>query len=210
MSVMWMLLVSFASGCGHIVCDYKKHYPLIYALKPLTVLLIISAVVVYSSLDAYALCILAGLCFSLLGDIFLMLRKRKFIPGLISFLVAHLLYSYGFYLQLDGSPMHWLYLVYFSLIALIYYGYLYSGLGKLKTPVLFYVSAIVSMAFLSLEVYLSSNNVYALSAFIGAIIFMISDGALALNKFRLPFNAAQLVILSTYYVAQWAIAYSTF
>ena len=37
-----------------------------------------------------------GLFFSLLGDIFLMLPRERFIPGLVSFLLAHLAYVIGF------------------------------------------------------------------------------------------------------------------
>ena len=201
--------LSGLSGIGHIVCEYKKHYPLIYTLKPLTVLLIIIAVGLHSPLNSYAIAIITGLCLSLLGDIFLMLRNQKFVAGLVSFLLAHLVYIYAFYQQLS-TQLHWQNLLYFSLPAAAYFAYLYNGLGKLKIPVLVYVSAIVMMAFVSFEMYLSSVSTYSLAAFVGAIIFMISDATLALNKFKRPFHSAQIVILSTYYVAQWAIAYSTF
>jgi uncharacterized membrane protein YhhN len=209
MMLIVLSALSSLSGIGHIVCEYKKHYPLIYTLKPLTVLLIIVAVGLHSPLDNYATIIIAGLCLSLLGDIFLMLKNQKFIAGLVSFMLAHLLYIYAFYLQLNVQ-LQWLNLLYFSLPAAAYFAYLYNGLGKLKIPVLVYVTAIVMMAFFSFEVYLSSGSVYSLAAFVGAIIFMISDATLALNKFKQPFHAAQIVILSTYYFAQWAIAYSTF
>ncbi len=209
MTLAVLSILSGLSGIGHIICEYKKHYPLIYTLKPLTILLIIVAVGLHSPLNNYATVIIAGLSLSLLGDIFLMLRNQKFIAGLVSFLLAHLLYIYAFYLQLN-EQLQWLHLLYFSLPGAAYYAYLYNGLGKLKIPVLVYVTAIVMMAFFSFEVYLSTGSVYALAAFVGAIIFMISDATLALNKFKQPFHAAQLIILSTYYVAQWAIAYSTF
>lgn len=41
---------------------------------------------------SYALAILLGLLCSLAGDIFLMLPGDRFIPGLVSFLLAHLAY----------------------------------------------------------------------------------------------------------------------
>jgi uncharacterized membrane protein YhhN len=214
-------VLSGLSGIGHIVCEYKKHYPLIYTLKPLSVLLIIIAVGLHSPLNNYALlgnyaplgnyatAIIAGLCLSLLGDIFLMLRHQKFIAGLVSFLLAHFVYIFAFYQQLS-TQLHWQNQLYFSLPAAAYFAYLYGGLGKLKIPVLVYVTAIVMMAFFSFEVYLSSDSVYSMAAFVGAVIFMISDATLALNKFKQPFRGAQIIILSTYYVAQWSIAYSTF
>jgi uncharacterized membrane protein YhhN len=201
------LLLTLLTGFGHIFWEYKKHYPLIYILKPLTILIIITSVIVLSPMDSYARLIIAGLVFSLFGDFFLMLRQQRFIAGLVSFLIAHFIYSYGFYQRLD-IPLQWHYLLYFCVPALLYFAFLYSGLGKLKVPVLVYVSAIVLMTFLSLQVYLTEGTAFALAAFVGALIFMLSDATLALNKFKQPFKAAQLMILTTYYVAQWAIAYS--
>lgn len=203
------LILSLLTGSGHIASEYKKHYPIIYTLKPLTIFIIIVAVVMLSPMDAYARWILIGLTFSMLGDIFLMLKQQRFIAGLVSFLIAHILYIIGFYNQLTTTPQI-LHLLYFALPALAMFAFLYPGLGKLKLPVLIYIGAILLMAFFSLEVYLATPTGFTLAAFFGALVFMVSDATLAINKFRLPFKAAQLVILSTYYIAQWLIAYSTF
>jgi uncharacterized membrane protein YhhN len=37
---------------------------------------------------------------------------------------------------------------------------------------------------------------------------MISDAVLAMNKFRKPFVSAELIILTTYFTAQWLLAVS--
>ncbi|HIC51136.1 MAG TPA: lysoplasmalogenase, partial [Candidatus Marinimicrobia bacterium] len=42
----------------------------------------------------------------------------------------------------------------------------------------------------------------------GAVLFLISDGLLAINRFMRPFRVAQAVILTTYFTAQWLIALS--
>jgi uncharacterized membrane protein YhhN len=197
------------SGITHIITDHKKNYPATYVFKPLTVIIIIAAVFQYTSMDSYAILIIGGLILSLFGDIFLMLKQQKFIAGLSSFLLAHLVYIFAFYQALQSS-VNWLTLSYFALPGLLYYGYLYGGLGKLKAPVFIYVCAIVLMAFFSFNAYLQNPSTAMLAAFIGALIFMVSDATLALNKFKVSFGAAQAIILSTYYTAQWAIAYSAF
>ena len=46
----------------------------------------------------------------------------------------------------------------------------------------------------------------ALPACIGAVLFVISDAVLALNRFRGSFRAAPLLNLSTYFAAQALIA----
>jgi uncharacterized membrane protein YhhN len=49
-----------------------------------------------------------------------------------------------------------------------------------------------------------------LLAMIGAILFILSDTTLALNKFRAPVPQRDLIIMSTYYSAQFLIAWSVY
>src|SRR5947209_5719242 len=46
-------------------------------------------------------------------------------------------------------------------------------------------------------------------AFLGAVLFIISDSFLAVDRFKRHFRSAQLLILTTYFTAQWLIALST-
>jgi uncharacterized membrane protein YhhN len=48
----------------------------------------------------------------------------------------------------------------------------------------------------------------ALLAFLGAVLFLVSDSALAVNRFRGHYKSAPALILSTYFAAQWLIARS--
>lgn len=207
-----LILVSAIFACCHIYFDWQQNTLACYVFKPLTVICMI-IYLAFNTFTApninqdYALIILTGLVFSLAGDCFLMLKPQKFIAGLISFLIAHILYCIGFY-QLINAPLNtnalWLMLI----PILGYYGFLYNSLGKLKLPVAFYVSAILSMTYLSFNVYQQQATTIALLGFIGALLFMLSDSLLALNKFKLPFKLAQPAILSTYYLAQWLIVSS--
>ena len=42
----------------------------------------------------------------------------------------------------------------------------------------------------------------------GASLFLLSDALLAWNRFRVEFKSAQLLVLGTYYAAQWALVLS--
>ena len=42
----------------------------------------------------------------------------------------------------------------------------------------------------------------------GTTLFVVSDAALAINRFAAPYPWSSLVILATYWMAQWAIASS--
>jgi uncharacterized membrane protein YhhN len=50
----------------------------------------------------------------------------------------------------------------------------------------------------------------ALMALAGAILFVISDSVLALDRFELGTKRRQTLVLATYFSAQWLIALSVF
>ena len=83
-----------------------------------------------------------------------------------------------------------------------------SGLGKMQVPVLVYILVILIMSGLAWERHLQLELPQTLFAAWGAILFLISDAMLAWNRFRMELKSAQFFILSTYYVAQSAIAIS--
>ena len=75
-------------------------------------------------------------------------------------------------------------------------------------PVIIYISIIIIMGWMAIERFnsLPTNGTFIAAA--GAILFMISDAVLALNKFRKPFLSAEIIILTTYFTAQWLLAVS--
>ena len=54
----------------------------------------------------------------------------------------------------------------------------------------------------------TADDVRAMLAAIGAALFVVSDSFLAYDRFRQKFRAARIIVLSTYWAAQWLIAYS--
>jgi uncharacterized membrane protein YhhN len=46
------------------------------------------------------------------------------------------------------------------------------------------------------------------AAAVGAVFFVLSDSALAIDRFVTPFHAAPSVVMTTYILAQWLIAAS--
>ena len=57
--------------------------------------------------------------------------------------------------------------------------------------------------------FLLTGQLGSLFAFAGAILFIVSDSTLAIDRFKGHFRSAQLLILTTYFIAQWLIALST-
>ncbi len=87
------ILLAIPAAALHIRAEYLGPQYHVYLLKPLTMVFILLIVVQagWPDFSRYKVAILAGLVCSLAGDVFLMLPSDRFIAGLVSFLLAHLL-----------------------------------------------------------------------------------------------------------------------
>lgn len=169
--------------------------------KPLLLLAIVA-----SALLAIRIC--AGLALSLAGDVFLMLPGDRFLPGLVSFLLAHLAYLGAFTSRLPFAPVVALLVAYGAVGAAIL-AVLWPGLShRLRAPVATYVLVIATMAAGAFARWLERGGSLALAAAAGAGLFMLSDALLALDRFRRSFPGARATVLSTYWAAQLLIAVS--
>src|SRR5829696_1024527 len=98
MLVAVLSILAFFSAVLAVLSAYQKRRLTHYLFKPLTVVLIILIALQakHSTTPFYRQAIIAGLIFSLAGDIFLMLPRDRFIPGLVSFLFVHVFYVAAF------------------------------------------------------------------------------------------------------------------
>ncbi len=183
-----------------------------FIFKPLTTLLIIAyAWPRGGSHTVPRRWLLAGLWLSLCGDVALLWPQRGFLPGLVSFLLAHLAYLVAFTrdgLRFAARPLP--FVLYGALAAIILW-LLWPGVpAALRIPVLAYVLCLASMAAQAAGLALQSRGtpgqrrgaVLAL----GGALFMASDALLATNRFAGPLPLSGLWILSSYWLAQWCIA----
>lgn len=193
----------------------KNWQRIIFASKPAVVLLLILWLVLNGGLENQALYFVVGLSFSIAGDIFLMLPNDKFIPGLISFLLAHIAYILGFNSILPNLTFAGLILTglvginAFAIFRRLSSGLESRGQDSLRIPILIYSIVIGLMLISALLTLVSPNNVWgplpALLVSFGAILFFLSDTLLAWNRFINPISAASLMIIVTYHLAQIAI-----
>lgn len=156
---------------------------------------------------AYKTLVLAGLCFSLLGDVALMFPDKWFTAGLVSFLAAQVLYILAFR-PLPGRPVSPATFLPFVLFGLLMFFLLAPKLGPMKVPVFVYVVAIVTMAGFAAARYVDRGGTPALLAFLGAVLFLVSDSVLAYDRFARKVPGARLIVLGTYFPAQLLIALS--
>jgi len=149
--------------------------------------------------------VLLALVFSLLGDILLMFvdsSPHYFTAGLLAFLVAHIMYIVVFYKNRNTSKTVWGFITLLAIYSLTLFYILKDNLGEMLIPVLIHMLAILSMATMAfLRRGAVPSNSFLL-VFLGAILFMVSDSILALNKFYEPLPFSNLSIMFTYGLSQ--------
>jgi len=193
----------------YIRAEYRGPRRHVYIFKPLTtsLIIIIALTTVPPVSTFYKYVIVAGLLFSLAGDIFLMLPADRFMAGLISFFVAHVAYIVAFASSAGGYTSLWG-LLPFLIYGLIIFGLLAPHPDNLKIPVAAYVMVILLMGWQALGQWIQIDRWGTLLALFGALLFIASDSVLAIDRFKQPFKSARLIVLSTYFSAQWLIALS--
>jgi uncharacterized membrane protein YhhN len=197
-------IIALISAIIMIYAKLRENYLLQYIFKPLTMLGIILIAFFNSATPPtfYQQMIVIGLIFSTIGDV-LLIDSRRFTQGLLSFLVAHICFISAFY-STPNIPSLVFYLVYVAGFLKV----LWKHLDKLKLPVIVYSLALAAMSWLALSKTIEHHNHHTFHAFIGSVLFVASDSLLAFAKFKSSFRFAEVLILSTYFLAQWFIALS--
>lgn len=149
--------------------------------------------------------LLHGLLFSWIGDVLLQ-SEQLFIPGLLSFLTAHIFYII-YFIKIKSQQHSFFKLRPIMLMAVLAYlvefmFILWPYLGEMKVPVLFYGITISTMLSAAMWQYQKLDNKTALFFIAGATLFVTSDSLLAFNRFRASFSMAGVSIMSTYILAQ--------
>ncbi len=201
-----MLFLIAVFAVATILAEYGSNRLYVFFTKPMTTLLIIGLPLLLSPADEnYRRWIMTGLGFSLAGDILLMWPDSLFLYGLIAFLLAQISYITAFTRNISFR-WDWTFLPYLALGIFIYV-FLYPGLGKMAVPVLIYLLVIMLMGWTALQRYRGGMVPHLLAVF-GAVLFILSDAALAFDRFYQAYDLSRLVVLGTYFPAQVLLALS--
>lgn len=155
--------------------------------------------------------IIIALVFSWIGDVTLQLvqfREDFFLIGLGSFLIAQLIYMFAFFSTSGANILRKR--IYLALPVVIYgiliLWLLWDGLGDMMIPVTVYCIVILTMLLGAINRKSKVNPQSFQLVLFGAILFVISDSLIAINKFTQPFELARITIMSAYVTAQFLIA----
>ena len=153
----------------------------------------------------YPKSIIGALMFSWIGDIFL-LFDNYFIPGLISFLTAHVFYIHAFVKTLNTERNKGSFVFFTTILVIAYLStfltMIKGSLGDMMIPVFVYGLVISVMLWVALNrKNKTSSKSFYLTA-IGASLFVLSDSLIAWNMFHAIILYADFLIMITYLSAQ--------
>ena len=148
--------------------------------------------------------LLAALGFCLLGDIFLMLPRDAFIPGLASFAVAQMMLAISFATgETRGGRFVIGLLVVVPVALLLARRFVSSirrvGRSELVAPVVVYLTVISVMAVVAV----AGGSAVAI---VGAVLFMVSDSLIAESRFVKTRSWHPVGIMVTYHLALVGLA----
>jgi uncharacterized membrane protein YhhN len=206
-------VIYFLAGFLFIVLGKQSYFSTAIVLKALIIpiLMILFRINLNSTINHLDKLMFAGLFFSWAGDVILEFSHRNddlFIPGLVCFLLAHIMYLTVFFTT-PGKNIILRNRVYL-LIPVLIYGigfvyYLYNDLAEMRLPVILYSIVILTMLVGAINRLEKVNRTSYYMVLTGAILFVLSDSSIAINKFGHPFESSGLLIMSTYIVAQYLI-----
>lgn len=160
--------------------------------------------------------VVAALVFSWGGDVLLLFQhdSRFFIFGLAAFLVAQALYIFAYRLHqrpVEGPPgaldnvrkLRMALPVLLAGIGLVVV--LYPSLGEYRFPVVAYASVIQAMVIAAIFRWGRTAPASFRTVLAGALLFMVSDAMIAVNKFYAPLPDAGFWIMLTYLAGQLLI-----
>lgn len=156
-----------------------------------------------------------ALVFSWFGDVALMYvykREVYFLVGLGFFAVAQGLYFFSFRKAMYNtgednftSFQHVLNVLPFAIYGIGLMYILWPTLGDLKIPVSVYALLIITMVMGAIYRNNRTNKESFNQVVFGAILFILSDSLIAIDKFYAPMENARVWIMGTYILAQWNI-----
>jgi uncharacterized membrane protein YhhN len=218
-TAFWILMgVAAVAAAADWVAIGTSDHRLLYGAKPAVLVALIAAAAAipssHTDLVDRRWWFLAALVCCLVGDVALMLPRDLFVPGLAAFLAGHALFIVGL-LQPPAPPgvpafafsptglavAAGVVMAVEALPGRVLLTALAGGHRPLIAPVCLYMVAIATVVVLA-------TNVASRPAALGASLFLVSDTALALDRFVWPRPWGTLVVHVTYHLAQMLLVLS--
>lgn len=195
-----LLALTLVAAVADWLAVHHRRQPVVYIAKPLTLVLLTATALALDPDDpTVRTWFVVALVMSLAGDVFLMLPGDLFVPGLGSFLLAHVAYVVGL-LVAGVEPVGLVVgLVVVALALLLVGRRIVAGAGRaepaLRPPVIVYMVVISAMLVCAV------GTLHPL-AVAGAALFYVSDALIGWERFVEARDGGHLAVMVTYHLGQ--------
>lgn len=198
-------VVGLTAAAAHLYGILADHHTLRFITKAVPVLCLIAWLAPFPDADHRRIAMALG--FSAVGDVLLEFQPPFFVPGLVAFLGAQVVYAVAFTAR-DSRP-RWLRALPAALFGLGVFLWLEPHLGALRAPVAAYIVAICVMLWRAWAGLGGAHPRHlAACAALGAVAFALSDALVAYNRFVATTLALEVLLMILYWTAQTLITAS--
>jgi uncharacterized membrane protein YhhN len=205
------LVLFFGLGIVEIYGEVRGIYKITISLRCIMMPLLILFYIFGAPFSNIDWLIVVALIFGLGGDIFLGLKNKEkwFIYGMASFLFNQIFYIISFFLSITdiaAFPLEGLFLfIPVVLIMLINLPKFINKTEEMKIPVLVYIAAILLMHIAAVLRLADYSGLPFVFVYLGSLSFIFSDSFVAIETFGEKFPKIEIVVMSTYFLAQFYI-----
>jgi uncharacterized membrane protein YhhN len=201
----WLILFTISAVAVFTGILFDVHILYTVAKPLLMVTLALYFITASKAYPSWRVYVVIALIFSWGGDVFLMMNDM-FIAGLASFLLAHIFYIIAYHKTGAASgELRPLDIIKFVLFGVVLIWTLYPGLGDMLIPVLGYALVLLTMGIWAHKRRGATSAASFMLVSTGVILFVVSDGLIAINKFAIELPAERILVMSTYIAAQYLI-----
>ena len=211
------ILLFWINALIHVFSIILDHNQLILITKPL-IMPILAGMFFFKTIDVERQVpvsyVYLAMLFSFFGDVLLMFMDQGeiyFITGLTAFLFAQVLYTitYRHYRYKGSNVSGWGIRMIYSFIVIAYTIILcislFPHLGEMLLPVTLYTLTIFGMVIMAIFRQNRTSTLSFYLVFSGAVIFLLSDSIIAINKFMVSVYYERILVIITYMIAQFLI-----
>lgn len=204
MTEAWLGAGAMAGAVAALLVAERHDHAVLRAVAKTSASLIFVAIAAlrFAPGDTYGAWVLAALLLCLVGDV-LLLAERAFTAGLVAFLLGHVGYVVAFSCVVSPASWRFLWVAPVAAASVLATGWLWPHLGRMRGPVLAYVTVISVMVWGALAVTAAGGD---RRIAVGAVLFYLSDLAVARNRFVRRTFLNRAWGLPVYYAGQLLLA----
>jgi uncharacterized membrane protein YhhN len=201
----WQLIFAIVSATVLVAILFGQQTLYMIAKPMLMISLLVYFTSASKAFPKWRVFVIFALIFSWAGDV-LLLSNDLFLAGLAAFLIAHIFYIIAFHKTgaAIGESKRWD-TIKLATIGAILISILFPHLGSMLVPVLFYAMVLLSMALWAHKRRGATSARSFMLVSSGAMLFVLSDGLIAVNKFAFEVPGERILVMSTYIAAQYLI-----